>query len=302
VDLTYAGLNPYDLNTGLNRAANRLQSPNLGRWLSPDPLGGEITNPQSLNRYTYVLNAPTTLIDPSGLCSRSKRTQFSCPNGGFNLGAYVNGFLFSPGADQLAFWGSNWYALSGQSNPGAEAEAGYLSNFVWQFRGSLYGQHYSQTFPTLQAYFDWRTGIASLPQSQIYSAFVKLGLYLEGFDPTLQYEVHYQERGTTFNVQVIGANGQPLALNSDAAGADASFMGTGHGGNDSYYIGGMFDVLHVVNVVNPYASATPGGEGHIDPESPYGVGAPIHALEYGLSLFLIRQRGSLTCSVIGGCH
>ena len=40
-----------------------------GRWLSPDPVGGNITNPQSLNRYAYVLNNPTTLTDPLGLCS-----------------------------------------------------------------------------------------------------------------------------------------------------------------------------------------------------------------------------------------
>ena len=37
------------------------------RWLSPDALGGSITNPQSLNRYAYALNNPTTLVDPLGL-------------------------------------------------------------------------------------------------------------------------------------------------------------------------------------------------------------------------------------------
>ncbi len=41
----------------------------LGRWLSPDPLGGDIMNPQSLNRYAYALNNPTTFIDPLGLCT-----------------------------------------------------------------------------------------------------------------------------------------------------------------------------------------------------------------------------------------
>jgi RHS repeat-associated protein len=38
-----------------------------GRWMTPDPLGGDITNPQSLNRYAYVMNNPTTFIDPLGL-------------------------------------------------------------------------------------------------------------------------------------------------------------------------------------------------------------------------------------------
>jgi uncharacterized protein RhaS with RHS repeats len=42
-------------------------TPSQGRWLSPDPVGGDPTNPQTLNRYAYVLNNPTTLTDPSGL-------------------------------------------------------------------------------------------------------------------------------------------------------------------------------------------------------------------------------------------
>jgi RHS repeat-associated protein len=38
-----------------------------GRWPSPDPMGGDIGNPQSLNRYAYVLNNPLALTDPLGL-------------------------------------------------------------------------------------------------------------------------------------------------------------------------------------------------------------------------------------------
>ncbi len=45
----------------------RRYSPTYGRWMSPDPLAGDVTNPQSLNRYAYVLNNPTTLTDPLGL-------------------------------------------------------------------------------------------------------------------------------------------------------------------------------------------------------------------------------------------
>jgi RHS repeat-associated protein len=37
-----------------------------GRFNSPDSLGGSLANPQSSNRYTYSLNGPTNLIDPSG--------------------------------------------------------------------------------------------------------------------------------------------------------------------------------------------------------------------------------------------
>ncbi len=49
------------------RTLNRAYGPTLGRWMTPDPLGGDITNPQSLNRYAYVTNNPETLTDPSGL-------------------------------------------------------------------------------------------------------------------------------------------------------------------------------------------------------------------------------------------
>ena len=37
------------------------------RWFTPDPLGGDVSNPQSLNRYAYVVNNPTSLTDPLDL-------------------------------------------------------------------------------------------------------------------------------------------------------------------------------------------------------------------------------------------
>jgi hypothetical protein len=55
---------------GAKRVANRyapLHSQRGPRWFTPDRLGGDITNPQSLNRYAYVLNNLTTLTDPTGL-------------------------------------------------------------------------------------------------------------------------------------------------------------------------------------------------------------------------------------------
>ncbi|MBI3661432.1 MAG: hypothetical protein HY234_00050 [Acidobacteria bacterium] len=39
----------------------------LGRFSSPDPIAGSIADPQSLNRYAYVLNDPCNLFDPLGL-------------------------------------------------------------------------------------------------------------------------------------------------------------------------------------------------------------------------------------------
>jgi RHS repeat-associated protein len=42
----------------------------MGRWPSPDPAGlaaTDLTDPQSWNRYAYVLNDPLDLVDPLGL-------------------------------------------------------------------------------------------------------------------------------------------------------------------------------------------------------------------------------------------
>jgi RHS repeat-associated protein len=56
-----------DSETGNDQTWFRYYASNLGRWLSPDPVAGSIFDPQSLNRYAYVLNNPCNLIDPLGL-------------------------------------------------------------------------------------------------------------------------------------------------------------------------------------------------------------------------------------------
>ena len=41
---------------------------NTNRWLSPDSIVPDPTNPQSFNRYSYVRNSPLNFTDPSGHC------------------------------------------------------------------------------------------------------------------------------------------------------------------------------------------------------------------------------------------
>jgi RHS repeat-associated protein len=56
-----------DAESGLDDTLFRKYAQNLGRWLSPDPMAGDVVAPGSLNRYTYVLNNPVNYIDPLGL-------------------------------------------------------------------------------------------------------------------------------------------------------------------------------------------------------------------------------------------
>ncbi|MDH3531123.1 MAG: hypothetical protein OEQ28_16310 [Acidobacteriota bacterium] len=58
-----------DQATGLNHSNWRKQNGQSGRWTSPDPYSGSMNllNPQSFNRYSYVINDPIGFVDPSGL-------------------------------------------------------------------------------------------------------------------------------------------------------------------------------------------------------------------------------------------
>lgn len=48
-------------------AMNRQYHTGTGRFMRPDPIAGSIEDPQSWNRYAYVMNDPVDLIDPEGL-------------------------------------------------------------------------------------------------------------------------------------------------------------------------------------------------------------------------------------------
>jgi RHS repeat-associated protein len=65
-----------DTETDLDFAQARMHNYNHGRFTSPDPLmaSAKVINPQTFNRYSYVLNNPLNLIDPSGLLA-------GCPEG-----------------------------------------------------------------------------------------------------------------------------------------------------------------------------------------------------------------------------
>ncbi len=56
-----------DAETGLDYFGARYLSSAQGRFTSPDPIGGRLANPQSLNKYAYVLNNPLKFIDPTGM-------------------------------------------------------------------------------------------------------------------------------------------------------------------------------------------------------------------------------------------
>jgi RHS repeat-associated protein len=59
----------HDSESGNDYAQARYNVSRLARFSSPDPIAGNTSDPQSLNRYSYVRNMPMILSDPSGLFS-----------------------------------------------------------------------------------------------------------------------------------------------------------------------------------------------------------------------------------------
>jgi RHS repeat-associated protein len=56
-----------DGETGTDYAINRQYQTSTGRFMRPDPVPGNLGDPQSFNRYAYVRNDPVNSVDPLGL-------------------------------------------------------------------------------------------------------------------------------------------------------------------------------------------------------------------------------------------
>jgi RHS repeat-associated protein len=90
--IKYAGME-YDSETQLYHTKYRYYNSRLAVWLNPDPAGisaANSHNPQSLNRYTYVLSNPVNATDHRGLLV--DEFDFSDPWGGFSGPSGLLGF------------------------------------------------------------------------------------------------------------------------------------------------------------------------------------------------------------------
>jgi RHS repeat-associated protein len=111
--------------TGLDYAVARFSSSGLARFMSPDPLSGNIAAPQSMNRYAYVTNDPVNQIDPLGLAGGNWKCRLldtgDCEGGDYvGLNATAGMGLWE---DPFGEWvdPTKW-------DPLAEGERAYLKN------------------------------------------------------------------------------------------------------------------------------------------------------------------------------
>jgi RHS repeat-associated protein len=128
-----------DSETGLDQTLHRKYDSSLGRWLTPDRHRGDPSNPQSWNRYAYVLNDPMIFTDPYGLWT------FSITG---NVGFQILG---------ASAWFSGGLSFDGQGNvsipetPGGGAQA-YGARGL--FLGLSVSGSNAQTNQDLSGWFD----------------------------------------------------------------------------------------------------------------------------------------------------
>ncbi len=159
-----------DAESGNDYAMARFYNPRLGRFMSGDLLAGDSAGPQSLNRYGYVLNSPTALIDPSGML----HTPMNFWEGNFP-GIFDMGGGGGAGCDIFDAVDPNSYCnkyILPESDP-------TWSAFGWQFTGTIDGKHYDHVpFDTWDGYADWRTTVAAAAADPcVFSQYGKDGSY-----------------------------------------------------------------------------------------------------------------------------
>ena len=111
----------HDSESNLEHTDFRQLSTTQGRWLSPDPYLGsmDLTNPQSFNRYAYVMNGPTNSADPTGLdpCEYHSGWSGNCGHSGDPCSDpwFADGHAecpYMPGGPPIGIW------IGGSSGPG----------------------------------------------------------------------------------------------------------------------------------------------------------------------------------------
>ncbi len=110
-----------DSETGLDYANNRYHQPGMGRFMTPDSLSsGDITDPGSLNRYSYVEGDPINRFDPAGSCYATvsygsiilSSVYYSCPEDAMRYPTDKQVLTYYPPQTAPAL--ARWQLLAGQ--------------------------------------------------------------------------------------------------------------------------------------------------------------------------------------------
>jgi len=101
-----------DAESGTDYAVNRHYGTSTGRFLQTDPIAGDPTSPQSLNRYVYTANDPINAADPMGLYLSGLECQ-----------TFVSGTLYLDGTRPILFIPTSYTTVCYSSHAGFRIDA-----------------------------------------------------------------------------------------------------------------------------------------------------------------------------------
>ena len=116
-----------DVATGLTNMQQRYMDQELGRFLTPDPVGPEEDFVEHFNRYSYVLNNPIRNIDPDGSrCNVSNWTSSYCTRRdvyrGFDISAKHATRFFGAASLTVEYLANQDMPIAGAFGPSGEAQ------------------------------------------------------------------------------------------------------------------------------------------------------------------------------------
>jgi RHS repeat-associated protein len=244
-----------DFESGLDDSDARYYASTLGRFMSPDPLAGHVSDPQTLNRYAYVRNNPLNLTDPTGL--------------DFNLTC--------SGSDTATCHGG----LQGTTTTTTDANGNQTSTFTATVisndkNGNLVDQSGNQYNATV-------TG-AGVSFSQAGSNQSSLGTFINGSNETTLQAGNLPGFSFTFTYSNPAGNvtaGGVFSYNGTSQQAESALEGAGF----HHYSADEYDILHpsslTYHAVDFRSAGQPGtgaGAGHFTVKEPWMLANPFTAL------------------------
>jgi RHS repeat-associated protein len=177
-----------DAESGNDYAMARTYSSRLGRFTAVDPLNGDISDPQSLNRYVYALDDPINGADPTGMFDGNL-------TGMSGVGYYIDGMPVSAEyfydqlvAGALQDANGNSLVLNGNMISAIKWEENYASIRVriGEFKGSIWTDawflFYLGSFQAFDYYTPTVNTMWSFGQGVLGATSQTLGSLVEGSD------------------------------------------------------------------------------------------------------------------------
>jgi RHS repeat-associated protein len=216
-----------DSESGLDHLQFRKFSSAMGRFMSPDPAGMmavDIGSPQTLNRYSYVLNNPLTFTDPFGLdCAYLNSSGTGIEKGGIDQnssagecgktgGYWVEGTITQVNFDSDA----TTISLTGTTNGTNTTSASYQQDAV------VTVGEYNNT--SLNPYNHIALGLAGQPQFGQHprsDARFLYALSVHGPTATVPGQIKQQRRGQLLRTVRIRATGMQSQMLQNAMSQSA---------------------------------------------------------------------------------